>query len=72
MTINETELEKTIAKIVDQLGYLLMEMILVSFKKINMENHLLTELLEIKHEEQREHRFHGFGETESGYPGEET
>lgn len=31
-----------------------------------------TELLEIKQEEQREHEFHGFGETESGYPGEET
>ena len=72
MTINEAELEKTMAQIVDQLGYLLMEMILVSFKKINMENHLLTELLEIKQEEQREHELHGFGETESGYPGEET
>ena len=57
MTINETEFEKTMAQIVDQLGYLLMEMILVSFKKINMENHLLKELLEIKQEEQREQEF---------------
>lgn len=72
MTINETEFEKTMAEITDQLGYLLMKMILVSFKKINMENHLLEELLEIKQEEQREHKFHSFGETESGYPGEET
>ena len=72
MTINETEFEKTMAEIVDQLGYLLMEMILVSFKKINMENHLLTELLEIKQEEQKEREFNDFGETEPGYPGEET
>ena len=55
MTINEEELEKIMAEIVDQLGRLLMEMILVSFKKINMENHLLKELLEIRQEEQREH-----------------
>lgn len=57
MTINETEFEKTMAEIVDQLSILLMEMILVSFKKINMENHLLSELLEIKQEEQREQEF---------------
>ncbi len=57
MAINEMELEKTMAQIVDQLGYLLMEMILVSFKKINMENLLLNELLEIKQEEQKEQRF---------------
>ena len=72
MTIKETQLEKTMAEIVDELGSLLMELILVSFKKINMENYLLTELLEIKQEEQRENEFHGFGETEPGYPGEET
>lgn len=36
--MNEEQLEKTMAEIVDQLGYLLMEMILASFKKINMEN----------------------------------
>lgn len=69
MTINEMEFEKTMAEIVDQLSILLMEMILVSFKKINMENHLLSELLEIKQEEQREREFHSFGETEPGYPG---
>jgi len=57
MAINEMELEKIMAQIVDQLGYLLMEMILVSFKKINMENLLLNELLEIKREEQKEQRF---------------
>jgi len=57
MPINEIELEETMAKIADQLGYLLMEMILVSFKKLNMENHLLKELLEIKQEEQKEQRF---------------
>ena len=37
-----------------------------------MENNLLKELLEIKQKEQREHEFHDFGETEPGYPGEET
>jgi hypothetical protein len=57
MATNEMELEKTMAQIVDQLGYLLMEMILVSFKKINMENLLLNELLEIKQEEQKEQKF---------------
>lgn len=72
MTINETQFEKTMDEIVDELGYLIMELILSSFKKINMENHLLQELLEIKQEEQREHELHDFGETESGYPGEET
>ena len=72
MTINETQFETTIAEIVDELGYLLMEMILVSFKKINMENHLLTELMEIKQEEQRKNEFNSFGETEPGHPGEET
>jgi hypothetical protein len=72
MTINETQFETTMAEIVDELGYLLMELILISFKKINMENDLLKELLEIKQKEQREHGFHDFGETEPGYPGEET
>lgn len=72
MTINETQLEETMSEIIDELGHLLMELILISFKKINMENHLLTELLEIKQEEQRENEFHGFGETEPGHPGEET
>lgn len=72
MAINETQFEKTMDEIVDELGYLLMELILTSFKKINIENHLLQELLEIKQEEQREHEFHGFGETEPGHPGEET
>ncbi len=72
MPLNETQFETTMTEIVDELGCLLMELILVSFKKINMENHLLQELLEIKQEEQKEHEFHGFGETEPGYPGEET
>ncbi len=72
MTIKETQLEKTMAEIVDELGNLVMELILVSLKKINSENHLLTELLEIKQEEQRENEFYGFGETEPGHPGEET
>ena len=57
MATNEMELEKTMAQIVDQLGYLLMEMILVSFKKINIENLLLNELLEIKQKEQKEQKF---------------
>jgi hypothetical protein len=33
MTINETQFETTMAEIVDELGYLLMELILISFKK---------------------------------------
>jgi hypothetical protein len=57
MTINEEEFEQTMAEIVDQLGYLIMEMILASFKKINMESYLLKELLEIKQEEQKEQGF---------------
>ena len=40
--MNEEQLEKTMPEIVDQLGYLLMEMILASFKKINMENYLFV------------------------------
>ena len=55
--MNEEQLEKTMDEIIDQLGYLLMEMILVSFKRINMENYLVQELMDIKHEEQREPDF---------------
>jgi len=53
----EEELEKRIEQIVEQLGYLLMDMILVSFKKINTENQLLKELLEAKLHFKREEDF---------------
>jgi len=44
----EEEFEKKMAQIVDQMGYLMMDIILMSFKKINTENQLLKELLEVK------------------------
>ena len=69
---NERELEEKITEIVDQMGYLLMDVILISLKKINTENQTLKELFDIRMEELREDRYYSFGETESGYPGEET
>jgi hypothetical protein len=41
--MNEEQLEKTMDEIIDQLGYLLMEMILASFKRINTENYLFVQ-----------------------------
>jgi hypothetical protein len=52
--MNEEQMEKTMNEIIDQLGYLLMEMILASFKKINMENYLLQELMEAKMQERNQ------------------
>ncbi len=54
MHINEEELEKKMAQIVDQMGLLMMDIILMSFKKINTENLLLDELLEIRMQEQKQ------------------
>ncbi|MBT6748854.1 MAG: hypothetical protein HOA72_07865 [Desulfobacula sp.] len=48
MNIDEEEFEKTMAQIVEQMGYLMMDIILMSFKKINTENQLLKELLDAK------------------------
>jgi len=36
------------AQIVEQMGYLMMDIILMSFKKINTENQLLKELLDAR------------------------
>lgn len=55
--MNEEQLEKTMDEIVEQLGYLLMEMILASFKKINMENYLLEEFIEAKMQERKQPEF---------------
>lgn len=55
--MNEEQMEKTMNEIIDQLGYLLMEMILASFKKINMENYLLQELMEAKMQERNRSEF---------------
>jgi len=55
--MNEEQLEKTMNEIVEQLGYLLMEMILASFKKINMENYLLQELMEARMQERQPPEF---------------
>ena len=55
--MNEEQLEQTMAEIVDQLGYLLMEMILAGFKRINMENYLLQELMEAKLQERNQQEF---------------
>ena len=54
---NEQELEEKMTKIVDQMGYLLMDVILISFKRINKENQLLKELFDIRMEELREDDF---------------
>ncbi len=54
MHIDENELEKKMAQIVDQIGVLMMDIILMSFKKINTENMLLDELLEIRMQEQKQ------------------
>jgi len=53
----EEELEERIEQITEQLGYLLMDMILMSFKKINTENQLLKELLEARLHFKREEDF---------------
>ncbi len=57
MHIDEEELEKKMTQIVDQMGLLMMDIILMSFKKINTENLLLDELLEIRMQEQKQEDF---------------
>ncbi len=53
----EEELEERIEQIVEQLGYLMMDIILMSFKKINTENQLLKELLDARLHFKREEDF---------------
>lgn len=67
--MNEEQLETKMAQIVDQMGYLLMDIILISLKKINTENQLLQELLETRLEDRKE-EFYNFGKTEPGTAGE--
>ena len=57
MNIDEEELENKVAQIVDQMGYLMMDIILMSFKKINTENQLLKELLEARLQAYSEEEF---------------
>ena len=57
MTIDEEELENKVAQIVDQMGYLMMDIILMSFKKINTDNQLLKELLEARLQDHNEEEF---------------
>jgi len=53
---NEQELEEKMTKIVDQMGYLLMDVILISLKRINTENQMLKALFVIRMEEMRDER----------------
>ena len=53
----EDKLEERIEQIVEQLGYLLMDIILMSFKKINTENQLFKELLDSKLQFRKEEDF---------------
>lgn len=68
--MNEEQLEIKMARIVDQMESLIMDIMLISLKKINMENQLLQELQEIRLEDRKE-EFYNFGETESGAAGEQ-
>jgi len=57
MNIDEEGLEKKVAQIVDQMKYLMMDIILMSFKKINTGNQLLKELLEARVQAHNEEDF---------------
>jgi len=57
MNIDEEELDNKVAQIVDQMGYLMMDIILMSFKKINTENQLLKEFWEARSQAHQEEDF---------------
>ena len=57
MNIDEEELENKVAQIVDQMKYLMMDIILMSFKKINTDNQLLKELLKARLQAHNEEGF---------------
>jgi antitoxin component of RelBE/YafQ-DinJ toxin-antitoxin module len=57
MHIDEEELEEKMSQIIDQMGLLMMDIILMSFKKINTENLLLDELLKIRMQERKQENF---------------
>jgi len=57
MNIDEEEFENTMAQVVEQMGYLLMDIILMSFKKINTENQLRKEFWEARSQAHQEEDF---------------
>ena len=44
----DEQFEKVMEEITDKMGYLIMDIILMSLKKINMENQIFKEILEAK------------------------
>lgn len=68
--MTEEQLEIKMAQIVDQMESLIMDIMLISLKKINMENQLLQELQEIRLGDRKE-EFYNFGKTEPGSAGEQ-
>ena len=68
--MNEEQLEIKMARIVDQMESLIMDIMFIRLKKINMENQRVQELQEIRMEERKE-EFYNFGKTEPGSAGEQ-
>ena len=58
MKISEQEHEEKMAQIVEQMEYLMMDVILTCIKKINTENQLLSEIQEIRLEGRLEKQQH--------------
>ena len=58
MQISEHESERKTAQIVEQMEYLMMDVILMCIKKINTENQLLSEMQEITLEDRLETQRH--------------
>lgn len=58
MKISEYEYEEKTAQIVEQMEYLMMDVILRCIKKINTENQLFSEIQDIKLEDRLESRRH--------------
>lgn len=56
MNISEHEYEEKRAQIVEQMEYLMMDVILRCIKKINTENRLFSEVQDIKLEDRLENR----------------
>ena len=52
--MTEEQLEIGMTQIVEQMGYLMMDVLLMSLKKINTENQLLQELLDIRLNDRKE------------------
>ncbi len=58
MNISEHEYEEKMVQIVEQMEYLMMDVILRCIKKINTENQLFSEVQDIKLEDRLESRRH--------------